>query len=245
MRTFRRGGEELPLRSWAALLFLLAAVGPATWAQPPKPETTPVFHGRTVAKVMSYLGAPWLEREGRAAEEGIDALLAKMALEPGQNVADIGVGSGYFARRMARSIGPDGYVFAVDIQPEMIELLKKNMQAEGLTNVVPVLGSEGDPYLPEGEIDWILLVDVYHEFQQPAEMLSHMLEALAPGGRVALAEYRLHGDSAAHIKLNHRMSVDQVLAEWEPAGFELVEVWEELPTQHLFIFERATTPGSR
>ena len=238
MQTLRRRLKGLP-RSPLPLLVLLAVLSTTTSAQPPEPEATPVFHGRTVAKVMSYLGAGWLERDGRDAEEGTEALLGKMALAPGQNVADIGVGSGYFSRRMARSIGPDGYVFAVDIQPEMIELLKKNMQAEGLTNVVPVLGSEADPYLPEAEIDWILLVDVYHEFQQPAEMLTNMLESLAPGGRVALAEYRLHGDSAAHIKLDHRMSVDQVLAEWEPAGFELVEVWEELPTQHLFIFKRA------
>lgn len=207
--------------------------------QSPSAEETPVFHGREVAKTMSYLGAPWLERANRAEQEDTAALLAKMDLQPGQNVADIGCGSGYFTRRMAATVGPDGYVFAVDIQPEMLEILKRNVEAAGLNNVVPVLGQEGSPFLPEGEIDWILLVDVYHEMQQPAEMLAGMRDALAPDGRVALAEYRLAGPSAAHIKLEHRMSIEQVLAEWEPAGFELVEVWEELPTQHLFIFKKS------
>jgi ubiquinone/menaquinone biosynthesis C-methylase UbiE len=223
----------------AALALTLAFLPGLVAAQQSPSDDIPVFHGRKVAGVMSYRGAPWLERADRAREENTAALLAKMNLQPGQNVADIGCGSGYFTRRMAATVGPDGYVFAVDIQPEMLEILKRNVKELGLENVVPVLGQEGNPFLPEGEIDWILLVDVYHELQQPAEMLAHMHDALAPEGRVALAEFRLHGPSAAHIKLDHRMSIEQVLAEWEPAGFELAEeVWEELPTQHLFIFKK-------
>ena len=188
---------------------------------------------------MSHLGAPWLEREGRDLEEDTSALLTKLDLQPGQKVADIGCGSGYYTRRMAEAVGPDGYVFGVDVQPEMLEILKTNAAEAGVGDrVIPVLGQAHDAFLPEGEIDWILLVDVYHEFQQPAEMLASMHRALAPGGRIALAEYRLQGPSAAHIKTDHRMSVDQVLKEWEPAGFEVEEVWEELPTQHLFIFKK-------
>ncbi|MDX1385817.1 MAG: class I SAM-dependent methyltransferase, partial [Thermoanaerobaculia bacterium] len=184
-------------------------------------------------------GAGWLEREGRADEEDTAALLAKLDLQPGQTVADLGCGSGYYSRRMATAVGPEGTVFAVDIQPEMLRILRELAAREGISNIVPVQSQEDDPYLPEGEIDWILLVDVYHELQQPEPMLAAMREALAPGGRIALVEYRLEGDSARHIKLDHRMSPTQVLAEWEPAGFELVELWEGLPTQHLFIFQAA------
>ena len=223
-----------------ALVFLLTLGSSSSAQKNQAGEENPSFHGRTVAKVMSYLGAPWLEREGRESEENTPALLQKLDLQPGQKVADIGCGSGFYTRRMAQAVGPEGYVFAVDVQPEMLRILERNVQREGLTNVVPVLGHEDNPFLPEGEIDWILLVDVYHELQRPAEMLKHMSAALSPEGRIALAEFRLEGTSAAHIKIDHRMSVEQVLAEWEPAGFELVEVWEELPTQHLFIFRKGS-----
>ncbi len=121
----------------------------------------------------------------------------------------------------------------------MIGFLKRRFREEGLTNVEPVLGANDDPRLPSGSLDWILLVDVYHEFQQPKAMLVKMRDALKPDGRVALLEYRLEGSTAAHIKIDHRMSPEQVLREWEPAGFRLVERLEFLPTQHFFVFEKA------
>jgi ubiquinone/menaquinone biosynthesis C-methylase UbiE len=192
---------------------------------------------REPASVMSYRGADWLERQSRESEEQTQLIVAKMNLRDGDVVADIGSGTGYFSRKMAREIAPSGRVFAVDIQPQMLKLLGKFARDEGIDNIVPVLGEEADPRLPSGEVDWILLVDAYHEFQQPEVMLERMRDALAPGGRVALAEYRLLGATARHIRREHRMSVEQVLAEWEPAGFELVELFEGLPTQHLFIFK--------
>jgi len=212
----------------------------AASAQTPQ-ETEPpgIYEGRQIAHVMSYRGAPWLERENRDAEENTTALLAKLSLEPGDNVADIGAGSGYYTRKMAAAVAPGGTIFAVDVQPEMLKILRRNLDEEDIRNVVPVLGRDDKATLPSGEIDWILLVDVYHEFQAPAEMLASMRQALADGGRVALAEYRDEGTSAAHIRPEHRMTVEQVLREWEPAGFELVELWEELPTQHLFIFKKS------
>ncbi len=217
----------------------LALSSLAVAAQPPE-EQPLIYEGRQVAHVMSYRGAPWLERAGRDTEEDTQALIRKLDLQPGQKVADIGCGSGYYSRRMAEAVGEGGYVFAVDVQPEMLEILKQKADDAGLAErIIPVLGQAGNAFLPEGEIDWILLVDVYHEFQQPAEMLASMHRALAPGGRVALAEYRLQGDSAAHIKLDHRMTIEQVRKEWEPAGFEVVEIWEALPTQHLFIFQKS------
>jgi ubiquinone/menaquinone biosynthesis C-methylase UbiE len=180
-----------------------------------------------------------LERPNREDVQKSPAIMKALAFRPGERVADIGAGSGYFTRRLAKAVAPSGRVYAVDIQPEMIGLLKRNVEKEGLTNVVPVLGTGDDPRLPKDALDWILLVDVYHELQQPQAMLALMRETLRATGRVALIEYRLEGTSALHIREEHRMSPRQVLAEWEPAGFRLVKRHEFLPTQHFFVFEKA------
>jgi predicted methyltransferase len=193
---------------------------------------------RRPARVMGFEGADWLERPGRAEEERPERVLAAMDLEDGDVVAEIGVGTGFFARRIARRVAPRGKVYGVDIQPEMLELLRQRAAQEGIGNIVPVLGTETDPKLPPGGVDWVLLVDVYHELQRPGPMLARIRESLAPDGRVALVEYRLEGETAAHINTEHRMSAAQVLAEWQPAGFELVERIETLPTQHLFLFRK-------
>jgi len=191
---------------------------------------------RVPAPFMTYHGADWLERPERVAEEMPDRMLAAMGLEDGDVVADIGTGSGFHARRMARLVAPSGTVYAVDIQPEMLEILQGYVEEEGVTGIVPVLSEFDDPKLSEGEIDWILLVDVYHEFGNPGAMLAKMRQALKPNGRVALVEYRVEDGTGDHIKGDHRMSVRQVLSEWIPAGFDLVELHEFLPSQHLFIF---------
>jgi predicted methyltransferase len=193
---------------------------------------------RVPAPVMTFHGADWLERPEREQEERPAEVIAAMGLKPGDMVGDIGAGSGFFSRRMAKAVAPGGKVHAVEIQPEMLAKLEELAKRDGVDNIVPVLGTETDPKLPAGSLDWLILVDVYHEFQQPAPMLAKMLESLKPGGRVALIEYRLLGDTARHIREEHRMSVEQVRSEWEPAGFHLVEVLEFLPSQHLFIFEK-------
>jgi ubiquinone/menaquinone biosynthesis C-methylase UbiE len=194
---------------------------------------------RRPAPVMSYHGASWLERAERETEQKPQEVIKVMGLRDGNVVADVGCGTGYFARRMARAVGPKGLVYAVDIQKEMLDLLREHAEKEKVPNVVPVLGEEEDPRLPAGSLDWILLVDVYHEFQVPKPMLARMREALKADGRVALIEYRAEGDSAAHISKDHRMTVEQVLGEWLPAGYRLVARHEFLPTQHFFVFERA------
>jgi ubiquinone/menaquinone biosynthesis C-methylase UbiE len=188
---------------------------------------------------MGFAGADWLEREGREAEQRPEEVIRTMGLEDGAVVADLGCGTGYFARRMARAVAPRGRVYGVDIQPEMLGRMKELLAREGITNVVPVLGKADDPGLPPASLDWILLVDVYHELQQPKPMLAKMREALKTRGRIALVEYRLEGDSATHIRPEHRMSVEQVLGEWLPAGFRLVKRHEFLPTQHFFVFAKA------
>jgi predicted methyltransferase len=227
------------------LWFVLVAVAVSGAAQQaaqqpaPQPDEPGVYKGRRIANVMSYAGAPWLERSDREDEEAPTRLIAKLAVKPGQNIADVGCGSGYYSRRLAPLVAPGGKIYGVDIQPEMLRMLEASAKQEGITNIVPVLSEPDDPKLPAGLIDWILLVDVYHELQNPEPMLRKMREALSPTGRVALVEFRLEGDSAAHIRTEHRMSVEQVRKEWEPAGFELVELWEEMPTQHVFVFKRA------
>lgn len=218
-----------------AALFLSHASLRAAEDPAPGPDHS---QARIPAQVMSYLGADWLERDERERVEQPDKVIAAMHLKAGDVVADIGSGSGYYTRRLAKAVLPGGKVYGVDIQPEMNALLEANCKKEGITNVEVILGEEADPKLPANSIDWMILVDVYHEFQQPKPMLAKMLEALKPGGHVALVEYRLLGETAAHIKKEHRMSVDQVLAEWEPAGFVLETRHEFLPTQHLFIFQK-------
>ena len=220
----------LPL---CALALLLAPVAPRA-----EEEDSGHERGRVPAHVMSYLGADWLERDEREALEQPDKVIAAMQLKPGDVVADIGSGSGYFTRRLAKAVLPGGVVYGVDIQPEMNEILAENCRKEGITNVKIVLGETADPRLPSDSVDWMLLVDVYHEFQEPETMLANMRKALKPGGHVCLLEYRQHGDTATHIKAEHRMSVEQVLKEWLPAGFVLEKRHEFLPTQHMFIFRK-------
>jgi len=211
--------------AWA----IVAQAAPA-----PAPTPTPA---RKPANVITAGGASWLEREGREEEQRPAEIFRAMGLKDGDVVADVGCGTGWFARRMARVVAPRGRVYAEDIQPEMLELLKQYVATEGVKGVVPVLGSETDPKLPAGGLDWILMVDVYHEFQKPAPMLEALRRSLKPAGKVALVEYRLEGSTASHIRTEHRMSVEQVLAEWEPAGFRLVKQYDFLPAQHLFVFE--------
>ena len=191
---------------------------------------------RVPAEPMSYRGARWLERDDRYQEERPELVLDAMELEPGDVVADMGTGTGFYARQIARRVMPGGRVYAVDIQPEMLQFLGQLVEEEGVTGVVPVLSEPDDPKLPEGELDWILLADVYHEIAEPEPVLEKMRAALAPEGRVALLEYRVEDGTGDHIKADHVMSVRQVLSEWKPAGFELVELHEFLPTQHMFVF---------
>jgi len=221
-----------PSRSVALLLSLLTAsllVACGGCAEQSVPHRKPA---------QVFTGQEWLERESREAEERPDELLEILGLKDGDRVADVGCGTGYFARRMAGRVAPRGTIYAEDIQPEMLERVRTRAKEDGISNIRTVLGTETDPRLPIGGIDLILLVDVYHEFQKPKEMLAHLLRALGPDGRVALVEYRLEGDTALKINVEHRMSVEQVLGEWVPAGFELVERNETLPTQHLFVFRR-------
>ncbi|MGB3778180.1 MAG: class I SAM-dependent methyltransferase [Tunicatimonas sp.] len=192
------------------------------------------YQGRDIAQVMGHQGASWLERSGRQEEEGTDVLINALNLQPDDVVADIGAGSGYFTFRISPRV-PQGKVLAVDIQPEMLEMIERKQQDEGGTNVQTILGTVDNPQLPSDSVDWVLLVDAYHEFSHPYEMMRDVADALAPGGRVALVEYR-EEDPSVMIKPRHKMTEAQAIKEMKAVGLKLIENKDVLPQQHLMIF---------
>ena len=194
--------------------------------------------GRQIAGVMGVQGADWLNRPEREKEENPEGALDALGIRPGMIVADVGAGTGYMSLRMARRVGPNGKVYANDLQPEMLRRLRENAAKAGINNVETVLGAEDDPKLPVGRMDLVLLVDVYHEFSQPQKMIDRIRDALAPGGRLVLLEYRKE-DPNVPILPEHKMSVAQVKAEIEPEGFVLSQVIETLPRQHILILTKA------
>jgi ubiquinone/menaquinone biosynthesis C-methylase UbiE len=202
-----------------------------------QPGVHPVS-GRPYAGVMGMSGAPWLVREERIEEEQPDKAVDALKLKPGMVVADIGAGVGYMSFKMARKVAPAGRVYAVDIQPGMIEQLKENARREKVANVVPVLGEPADPKLLAGELDLAIMVDVYHELSDPQRMLQNIRRALKPNGRLVLLEYRAE-DPAVPINPSHKMTVAQVKQELEAEGFRISEVIETLPRQHIIIFQVA------
>ena len=193
--------------------------------------------GRPYAGVMSADGAPWLTRPEREEEEQPDRALSEIGIAKGSTVADIGAGSGAIAWRLAERVGPTGKVYANDIQPRMLELLRQNMTQRKIANVETVLGAVDDPKLPPSSVDLELMIDVYHEFSHPQEMLRHLRESLKPGGRMVLLEYRGE-DPAIPILPEHKMTVAMVKAEVEPEGFRLDRTIEALPRQHILIFKK-------
>jgi SAM-dependent methyltransferase len=207
------------------------------------PNGTGKFYlGREIALVMGHLAADWLERPEREEEEQPSKLLNALGLKPGSVVADIGAGTGYYTRRLAKRVGPTGLVYAVDIQPEMLDLLTNKMAELGIGNVKPILGTVADPKLPENSIDLILMVDVYHEFDHPFEMVTAMCRALKPGGRMVFVEFRAE-DPKVPIKEVHKMSESQVRKEMAVQPLVWLETVEDLPLQHIIIFARQPEPA--
>ncbi len=199
-----------------------------------------LYYGREISQVMGHLGAGWLERPEREQEERTDLLLQALALKPGEVVADIGAGSGYFSWRMARQVGETGAIFGVDIQQEMLDLLMANMRRRKVDTIVrPILGTVQDPKLPEGSVDTILLVDVYHELEFPYEMTEAMIRALKPGGRLVLVEYKGE-DAAVPIKPLHKMTVAQVRKEVGAHAIKFERTISTLPWQHIIVFRKAS-----
>jgi predicted methyltransferase len=196
-----------------------------------------LYMGREIAKVMSYSGAYWLERPERREEERPERVLAELELKPGMVVADVGAGSGYYSSRIAERVGKGGTVYAVDVQPEMIDILRLQMKQRGVTNVKPVLGTETDPRLLAGTLDLALMVDVYHELEYPYEMLAAIVKALKPGGRVVFVEFR-GDDPTVPIKALHTMTEAQVRKEAAAQPLQWVRTVGDLPWQHIIVFRK-------
>jgi SAM-dependent methyltransferase len=219
--------------SYVSVAAVLCLTGtPAAFAQSEHPIT-----GRRIASIMGVGGADWLERSEREIEELPETALDKIGIRKGMTVADVGAGVGYFTVRLARRVGPSGKVYAVDVQPEMLSILKQRAAKADLHNIVPVLGSESDPKLPPASLDLILLVDVYHEFSQPQKMLQRMSEALKNDGRLILLEYRKE-DPHIPIRTEHKMSIAEVKSELEAEGLRVEKVLNDLPRQHIFIVRK-------
>lgn len=239
---------------WIRLAILVSLIGGVllvTWQAPSVPEAAQtnqiyqtrspshdgigkVYMGREIAQVMGHLGAGWLERPGREREEQPQKLVNALDLKPTDVVADIGAGTGYFSFRMSPLV-PQGTVLAVDVQPEMLEMIETIQQDKHITNVEPVLGSVTDPNLKPGQVDLALLVDAYHEFDHPREMMQAIARSLKPSGRVVLVEYR--GENPLiPIKALHKMTQRQARKELAAVGLTWLETQEFLPQQHVMIF---------
>ncbi len=216
-----------------------------TTAQPSPDGIGKFFMGREISQVMGHPGIGWLERSEREKEEAPSKAIALLELAPDTVIADIGAGSGYYSFRIAPLI-PDGQVIAVDIQPEMLRHLRDESEKLGIKNVAPHLGTIESINLPENTLDAALMVDAYHEFSHPAEMLQSLHKALKPGGKIYLLEYRAE-DPDVPIKTLHKMTEGQAIKEFEQMGFIFVENKPGLPWQHLLIFEknRNSTPRNQ
>ncbi|MBI2685719.1 MAG: class I SAM-dependent methyltransferase [Acidobacteria bacterium] len=223
------------LHQMQTYLLAISLLSTAVFAQR-VPAAHPVS-GRPIAPVMSAAGADWLERSERENEENPAKAVAELGLKPGMTVCDLGAGTGFYAVRMARLVGSSGKVYAVDIQPRMLELLRKRLASAGIKNVEPVLGAEAETNLPAASQDLIILVDVYHEFSKPQEMLRSIRKALKDDGRLVLLEFRKE-DASVPIRLEHKMSLAEVKAELEPEGFRIDNVIDSLPWQHMIFLRK-------
>jgi len=184
-------------------------------------------------------------RATREKEERCEVLLAALRLKPGEVVADVGCGNGFYTFRLAALVGAKGKVYAIDIQPEMLALLGEEAKRRGgAKNVEPVLGTETDPKLPDGSVDLAFLVDVYHEFSRPAEMLAALRRSLKPTGRIVLVEFRRE-DPEVPIKLLHKMTKEQMKKELAANGFVVDEEFDELPWQHVVFFKPSPPPPAK
>jgi SAM-dependent methyltransferase len=242
-------------RRWWPLLALLVLAGAGSYvagtrvgkttagATPPATSQAAPTHPLTGRRIAGIATDPhWCDRPEREREENPEKALDLIGIIPGMVVADVGAGSGYMTVRLARRIGPKGLVYANDVQPAMLQVMHQKIEAQHLSHVRLVQGTPDDARLPEGAIDLALLVDVYHELQQPQRMLQSIRRALKPDGRLVLIEYRKE-DPTLPIAEEHRMSVSDARIEVDAEGFTFDRAIEDLPRQHILIFRPSTPPA--
>ncbi|MEM9174719.1 MAG: methyltransferase domain-containing protein [Myxococcota bacterium] len=213
-----------------------SAASPYVERTPTRGGTGRVYMGREISHVMGHLGADWLERATRVREERTDLLIERLPLDPDDVVVDLGAGTGYFSLPIAKRV-PKGRVLAVDLQPEMLEFVRRASAREGVDNIEPILATESDPRIPEATADLVLIVDAYHEFSHPREVGLAIVRGLRPGGRLVLVEYRGE-DPSVPIKRLHKMTAKQAIQEIEAIGLEWEETLDFLPIQHVLVFRK-------
>ena len=226
--------RSLSRRPVVGLSIAVAALALVTTTAASLQQRHPVS-GRRIADVMGHQGAAWLERAEREAEEAPSKAIAALNIRAGHVIADIGAGSGYYSVRLAKAVGPTGRVYATDIQPEMLALLKRKIDHDELSNIELILGGETDTRLPDNSIDLAILVDVYHELSQPQTFLKSVRRALKKDGRLVLVEFRKE-DPRVPIREEHKMSVREARMELEAEGFVFDRLIDVLPWQHILIF---------
>jgi ubiquinone/menaquinone biosynthesis C-methylase UbiE len=219
-------------RSLASVVGVVAIVATAgvSFAQATHP-----ISGRPIAGVMGHEGSAWLERPEREAEEAPTKAVAALKVRQGQVVADVGAGSGYYTMLLRAAVGPRGRVYATDIQPEMLALIRKKIEQAKASNVELVLGTPTESRLPDGVVDLALMVDVYHELAQPQVFLRSLKRALKPEGRLVLIEFRKES-AWVPIREEHKMSVRDARMELEAEGYRFEQVIDVLPWQHILVF---------
>jgi ubiquinone/menaquinone biosynthesis C-methylase UbiE len=195
------------------------------------------YMNREISGVMGWQGAAWLERDKREREERTDLLLDALALQSGMVVADIGAGTGYLSRRMAPQVMPGGKIIALDLQPEMVNFLQTGVKRSGLSQIEVKLASVDDVKLPKNSIDMAIMVDVYHELAYPYEVMSSIMQALKPRGRIVFVEYK-EEDARVPIKPLHKMSEAQIKREASIFALEWERTISTLPWQHVVIFRK-------
>ena len=216
----------------------LVLVPAAAFSRAGAAENVHPVSGRVIAQTMSVEGADWLDRPEREREEQPQKAIAALHLTPGMNVGEVGAGTGYYALRIARLIQPGGSYFANDIQPGMLQRLQERARTQHIGNIVTVEGSQTDAHLPRASLDYILMVDVYHELSQPQKMLRNIAPALKPNGKLVLLEFRKE-DPNVPIRPEHEMTVKDVNAELTAEGYVVDHLVETLPWQHMFFFRFA------
>ena len=205
-----------------------------TYISPSRDGIGKIYQGREISKVMGHLGASWLERSSRANEESPNLAVDLLDLKKDMIVADFGAGTGYFTSKLARKCS---IVYAVDIQQEMLDLNAKQMRNKNINNVKFILGFTDRTGLPKNNLDLVILVDVYHELENPLEIMNDIKSSLNQTGKVALIEYRKE-DPTVPIKPLHKMSVQQVVKEMSQVNLKLHSNIQELPRQHMLIFSK-------
>lgn len=208
-------GKFLKIAAWGLLAFILLAAA-LVW-----------FNRRAIAD--------WLcEGTGRDRWQKPDEVVRALAIAPGARVADIGSGRGYFTFRFARAAGAAGKVYAVDIDDEVLRVLRERAEREGVANIETILAKPDDALLPAGGVDLIFLCNTYHHISNRVDYFRRVRTALAPGGRLAVVELR--GEGWLARRAGHSTSREAMRAELEAAGFRLAEQHDFLGSQHFLIF---------